>query len=36
MHTSSSFITLALFGVHLGLHWKWVLQRVKIKPVEKC
>ena len=31
MHTSSSFITLALFGIHLGLHWKWVLQRLKIK-----
>jgi len=31
MHTSSSFITLALFGVHLGLHWKWVVQRFKIK-----
>ena len=31
MHTSSSFITLALFGVHLGLHWKWVLQRFKLK-----
>jgi hypothetical protein len=31
MHTSSSFITLALFGIHLGLHWDWVLQRLKIK-----
>jgi hypothetical protein len=31
MHTSSSFLTLALFGIHLGLHWKWVLQRVKLK-----
>lgn len=31
MHTSSSFITLALFGIHLGLHWKWVLQRIGIK-----
>lgn len=31
MHTSSSFITLALFGVHLGLHWSWVLQRLKLK-----
>ncbi len=31
MHTSSSLITLALFGIHLGLHWKWVLKRVKIK-----
>jgi hypothetical protein len=27
MHTSSSFITLALFGIHLGLHWNWVLLR---------
>ena len=31
MHASSSLITLALFGVHLGLHWKWVLQRLHIK-----
>jgi len=31
MHTSSSFITLALFGVHLGLHWNWVLIRLKLK-----
>ncbi|MDX8339352.1 DUF4405 domain-containing protein [Draconibacterium sp. IB214405] len=33
MHTSSSFITLALFGIHLGLHWKWVQQRFKFKKV---
>lgn len=31
MHTSSSFITLALFGIHLGLHWSWVLGRLKLK-----
>lgn len=31
MHTSSSYITLALFGVHLGLHWNWVLVRLKLK-----
>jgi hypothetical protein len=31
MHLSSSFITLALFGIHLGLHWKWVLQTLNIK-----
>jgi hypothetical protein len=31
MHTSSSFITLALFGIHLGLHWNWILQRLKLK-----
>lgn len=31
MHTSSSFITLALFGIHLGLHWNWVLQRLRLK-----
>lgn len=31
MHTSSSFITLALFGIHLGLHWQWVLKRFKLK-----
>ncbi len=31
LHTSSSFITLALFGIHLGLHWNWVLQRLNFK-----
>ena len=31
MHTSSSFITLALFGIHLGLHWNWVLKRLHLK-----
>ena len=31
MHTSSSYITLVLFGIHLGLHWKWVLQRFNFK-----
>jgi hypothetical protein len=31
MHTSSSLLVLALFGIHLGLHWKWVLQRLTIK-----
>lgn len=31
MHTSSSFITLVLFGIHLGLHWNWVLHRLGIK-----
>ena len=34
MHTSSSFISLALFGIHLGLHWKWVKQRFKLKKVK--
>jgi len=34
MHKSSSFITLALFGIHLGLHWNWILQRLKIKKVK--
>lgn len=33
MHTSSSYITLTLFGIHLGLHWKWVLQRFNFKKV---
>lgn len=33
MHTSSSFITFTLFGIHLGLHWKWVLQRFKLKKI---
>lgn len=31
MHTSSSFITLVLFGIHLGLHWNWVLKRLNLK-----
>jgi hypothetical protein len=31
MHTSSSFITLVLFGIRLGLHWNWVLVRLKLK-----
>jgi hypothetical protein len=34
MHTSSSLITLALFGIHLGLHWNWVLKTLKIKKVK--
>ena len=34
MHTSSSFITLALFGIHLGLHWNWVLQRLRLKKTK--
>ncbi len=33
MHISSSYITLALFGIHLGLHWRWVLQRFNLKKV---
>ncbi|MGE5420229.1 MAG: DUF4405 domain-containing protein [Chloroflexota bacterium] len=33
MHTSSSFITLALFGIHLGLHWRWVIQRFNFNKV---
>ena len=33
MHTSSSFLTLALFGIHLGLHWNWVLQRFNLKRI---
>jgi hypothetical protein len=33
MHTSSSLLVLALFGIHLGLHWRWVLQRLNIRKV---
>ena len=33
MHTSSSFITLALFGIHVGIHWSWVLRRLKLKRI---
>jgi len=28
LHTSASMIVLLLIGVHLGLHWRWVLARV--------
>ena len=31
MHLSSSMITLVLFGIHLGLHWSWVLKRFTFK-----
>ena len=31
MHTSSSLLVLALFGIHLGLHWRWVIQRLTVK-----
>lgn len=34
MHTSSSLITLVLFGIHLGLHWNWVLQRFNFKRIK--
>jgi hypothetical protein len=34
LHGSSSLITLALFGIHLGLHWKWVLQRFNFRKAE--
>ena len=36
MHTSSSFITLALFGIHLGLHWNWVLRRLNLKKINNA
>lgn len=32
MHTSVSMITLVVLGLHIGLHWKWVLVRFKRKP----
>lgn len=35
MHTSSSYITLALFGIHLGMHWNWVLQRFNFKKAQR-
>lgn len=35
MHLSSSYITLVLFGIHLGLHWKWVLKRFNFKKDRK-
>ena len=34
MHTSSSLITLVLFGIHLGLHWNWVVQRFNLKRIK--
>lgn len=33
MHTSSSLITLALFGIHLGLHWNWVLRVLNLNKI---
>jgi hypothetical protein len=33
MHLSSSMLVLVLFGIHLGLHWRWVLQRFNSKKV---
>jgi hypothetical protein len=33
MHVSSSMLTLVLFGIHLGLHWNWVLQRLNFKKI---
>ncbi len=29
LHTSSSMITLVVVGIHLGLHWSWVLARLR-------
>jgi len=29
MHTSISMVVLVLTGVHLGLHWNWVLARFR-------
>ena len=29
LHTSSSMIVLLAIGVHLGLHWNWVMARVQ-------
>jgi hypothetical protein len=29
MHTSFSMIVLIITGIHLGLHWNWVLARFK-------
>jgi hypothetical protein len=34
MHTSSTFITLALFGIHAGLHWNWIRQRFNFKKAK--
>ena len=36
MHASSCMITFALFGVHLGLHWKWILKRLKVRRIENA
>ncbi len=30
MHTSISMITLMFVGIHVGLHWNWVVARFKI------
>jgi hypothetical protein len=34
LHTSSSLITFAFFGIHLGLHWNWVLHRLNFKTTK--
>ena len=33
LHSSSSLITLVLFGIHLGLHWRWVLKCLNKKRI---
>jgi hypothetical protein len=34
MHTSSTFITFALFGIHVGFHWNWIRQRFNFKRIK--
>lgn len=34
MHTSSSLMTLAFFGIHLGLHWNWVAHMFNFKTIK--
>jgi len=29
MHTSVSMIVLIIVGIHIGLHWQWVMVRIK-------
>jgi hypothetical protein len=29
LHTSSSMIVLVVIGIHLGLHWAWVMARIR-------
>ncbi len=35
MHSSFSMIVLIITGIHLGLHWNWVLARFKRSKEEK-
>lgn len=35
MHTSVSMIVLMIVGIHIGLHWQWVMERFKSRKQEE-